>query len=337
MRFRILNSLLMILEDNYNRLHNYLRISLTERCNLRCTYCMPEEGVNLTPNSMILTRNEIFEIAKTFVELGVTKIRLTGGEPLVRKDVAEIMKDLGTLPVSLTMTSNGVIIDRFLRAMEESGIRSLNLSLDTLDKERFKAITKRDDFGKVMSNINLLMEHEFHVKINVVLMKGTNDDEIPDFVEWTKDRGIHVRFIEFMPFDGNDWRWERIFPYREILETIQSKYDIAKLKDKQHATSKAFQVNGFKGTFAIISSMTNHFCSTCNRLRLTADGKMKNCLFSNDEVDLLTPFRDGEDIKPLIFDCLKRKLPRHGGIKELDKLTLDSSQISDRSMILIGG
>ena len=326
-----------VLKDSFERTHDYLRISLTERCNLRCTYCMPEEGVELSPKHSLLTADEIFEIAQIFVKLGIKKIRLTGGEPLVRKDVGEIMMRLSQLPVKLTMTTNGILIDRYIDVLKEAGIHSLNLSLDTLQENKFLSITKRDDFHKVISNIDLLLEEGFHVKVNVVLIKGEIDGEIIDFIRWTKNDNIHVRFIEYMPFDGNQWRWEKIFSYKEILEEIESVFDIQKLKDEKHFTARAFQVVGYRGTFAIISSMTNHFCGTCNRLRLTANGKMKNCLFSNDEVDLLTPFRRGEDIEPVIRECLWRKKPKHGGIVELEKLTINDPEISQRSMILIGG
>jgi cyclic pyranopterin phosphate synthase len=206
-----------------------------------------------------------------------------------------------------------------------------------LKKEKFKEITKRDNFDQVMENINLLIAEGFRIKINVVLMRGQNEEEVIDFIEWTKNKNIHVRFIEFMPFDGNQWRWDRIISYSQILETVKSRFSIQKLKDAKHATTKAFRVDGFQGTFAVISSMTNHFCGTCNRLRLTADGKMKNCLFSNNEVDLLTPYRKGIDIKPLIFDCVKKKNARHGGIAELETLDPNGSEMSERSMILIGG
>jgi len=298
---------------------------------------MPEEGVQLSPKHSLMSAEEIYDIARIFVDLGVNKIRLTGGEPLLRKDTGKIMSTLSQLPVSLTMTTNGVLVDRYLNAFKLSGIRSLNLSLDTLNENRYFEITKRNIFQKVISNINLLLDNGFKVKVNVVLIRDFNDDEILDFIKWTKNENIHVRFIEFMPFDDNQWRWEKIFSYKEILEEIKSVFEIQKLKDKKHDTARAFQVIGYKGTFAIISSMTNHFCGTCSRLRLTADGKMKNCLFSNDEVDLLTPFRSGEDIKPIIRECLWRKKPRHGGIKELEKLTINDPEISQRSMILIGG
>ncbi|MBL4655112.1 MAG: GTP 3',8-cyclase MoaA [Bacteroidia bacterium] len=326
-----------ILQDPFGRIHDYLRISLTEKCNLRCSYCMPEAGVQLSPRDSILSAQEIYDITKIFIGLGINKIRLTGGEPLIRKDFKDIIKSLSNLPIKLTMTTNALLVDKFIDDLKKCGITSLNVSLDTLNADKFQQITKRDRFQQTINNINLLIKNGFHVKINVVLMKDFNEDEILDFVKWTKKDNIHIRFIEFMPFDGNNWEWNKIISLKEILDTIDSHYKIIKLLDGKNATAKAYQVLGYKGTFAVISSMTNHFCGSCNRLRLTANGKMKNCLFSNNEVDLLTPFRNGKNITPLIQNCLSDKKVRHGGINELSKLNADSPMMSERSMITIGG
>jgi len=296
---------------------------------------MPEEGVQLTPKSKILTPDEIFEIAKVFVGLGVKKIRLTGGEPLLRRDIGEIFRKLNELNIELTLTTNGILVDRHVALFKEIGVKSLNISLDTLDKQRFVEVAKRDQFQRVVDNIKLLQAEGIHTKINAVIIRGFNDDELLDFVNWTRDTGVHVRFIEFMPFDGNRWNWNEIVSAKEILERISSVYEIIKLKDKKHYTARAYKVDGFKGTFAVISSMTDHFCAGCNRLRLTADGKMKNCLFSNNEVDLLTPFRKGDPIDKLVRSCLMSKKFKHGGIEKLSELK--DSDMSDRSMILIGG
>ncbi len=327
----------MKLVDNFGRKHNYLRISLTEKFNLRCTYCMPEEGVPLTSKPHLMTAIEVFELARIFVDLGVTKIRLTGGEPLLRKDFPEIIEKLSELPVEVTLTTNALLVDRHLVALKTAGIKSLNVSLDTLRAERFKTITKRDEFRKTIENINLLVGEGFRVKVNAVVMKDFNENEIVDFVRWTVASPLHVRFIEFMPFDGNNWAWNRILSFRDILNLVEPEFEIHKLKDEHHDTAKAFKVNGSAGTFAIISSMTNHFCETCNRLRLTANGNLKNCLFSNQEVDLLTEHRTGRDLTDLIKKAVSEKHFKHGGIAELEKLNASSPAFSDRSMILIGG
>ena len=193
-----------ILQDNFGRDHAYLRISLIERCNLRCSYCMPAEGVKLSPKSHLMTSDEIFEIAKTFVKHGVTKIRLTGGEPLIRKDIPIILEKLATLNVTLSITSNAVIIDKHIAILKANNVNKINISLDSLDRKKFKEITLRDQFEKVYANLLLLVKEDFEVKVNVVLMKDFNDNEIIDFINFTKHLPISIRFIEFMPFDGNN-------------------------------------------------------------------------------------------------------------------------------------
>ena len=189
----------------------------------------------------------------------------------------------------------------------------MNLSLISLDPARFHSITKRDFFKKVLSNIHLLLSRNFLVKINVVVINGINEDEILDFVEWTKRLPLHIRFIEFMPFSGNQWDHAKVFSYQNILRTIGSRYDFAKLTDEKSSTAKAYRVKGFEGCFGVISTMTDPFCGDCNRLRLTADGKLRNCLFSKQETDLLTPLRMGKPIRPLILQTVKAKDEKHGG------------------------
>ena len=319
-----------ILEDTFGRKHNYLRISLTDACNLRCLYCMPEEKMLVTPSHKMMSAREIFEISKIFVDRGVTKIRLTGGEPLVRSDAAEIIMALSTLPVELTISTNAVLADTFIDTFKKAGIQSVNVSLDTLDADEFYAITRRGDFHKIMDNIYLLLQEGFDVKVNMVVMKGVNADKINDFVEWTRLYPLHVRFIEFMPFAGNKWLWEKVFSLKEMLEKISTAFEIEKIDDKAHDTTKNYRVRGFKGKFGIISTMTAPFCGDCNRMRLTADGKMKNCLFSKEETDLLSAFRKQENILPLIEQCLQAKKAERGG-------QFDFEHIENRSMIRIGG
>lgn len=323
--------------DRFNRVHNYLRISLTDNCNLRCFYCMPEEDYEFTPASRLMQKEEIEALAKIFVSLGVNKIRLTGGEPLVRKDAGEIISALSKLPVKLTLTTNGSRLHEFIDVLEESKVHSLNISLDTLEPEKFQLITRRDQFEKVYQNIQLLLEKGFHVKVNMVVMKGLNDNEINDFVEWTKNTPVHIRFIEFMPFAGNRWTSNKVFTLQEILQQIKSKYDMVRLQDEQNATAKGYKVPGHAGTFAVISTMSENFCSTCNRMRLTADGKLKNCLFAEKETDLLTVLRKGEDVVPLIHQNIQSKAKELGGQFTTDFLHLHAEDIHNRSMITIGG
>jgi cyclic pyranopterin phosphate synthase len=326
-----------MLVDGFNRVHNYLRISLTDNCNLRCFYCMPEEDYEFTPHSRLMQPSEIELLAKVFVENGVNKIRLTGGEPLVRKDAADIILRLSKLPVSLTMTTNATRLHDFADVLEEAKIKSLNISLDTLDADKFQIITRRDSFQKVIDNIHLMISKNIHVKVNVVIMKGLNDHEINNFIEWTKDLAVHVRFIEFMPFEGNRWTSNQVFTMDDMLQQIGKKYNPIRLKDDINDTAKKFAIKGHQGTFAIISTMSAPFCSTCNRMRLTADGKMKNCLFSQKETDLLSALRNGEDVLPLIQKSIASKAKELGGQFTKDFEKIQAEDIQNRSMISIGG
>lgn len=326
-----------MLIDSFDRVHNYLRISLTDNCNLRCFYCMPEEDYEFTPHSRLMQPEEIESLAKLFVENGVDKIRLTGGEPLVRKDAADIILRLAKLPVKLTLTTNATRLHDFVNILEEAKVSSLNISLDTLDSDKFNIITRRDSFNKVMDNINLMIARNFHVKVNVVVMKGMNEHEINDFVAWTKDVPVHVRFIEFMPFEGNRWTSNQVFTWKEMLEEISRKFSPVPLKGDIHDTAKKYSIEGHKGTFAIISTMSSPFCAGCNRMRLTADGKMKNCLFSQEETDLLTALRKGDDVLPLIQDSIRSKAKELGGQFTKDFEKIHTEDLHNRSMISIGG
>jgi molybdenum cofactor biosynthesis protein A len=327
------------LTDQFGRAHNYLRISLTERCNLRCVYCMPEEGIVLRPKAHFMKTEEVIGIATEFVKLGITKIRLTGGEPLIRNDAKEILEGLSKLPVSLAISTNGILVDKFIDTFKACDLRSINLSLDSLKEEKFNSITRRNDFSKIRSNIELLLNENFHLKLNAVIMKGVNDDEIIDFIEFTKDKNVHFRFIEFMPFNGNKWDWSKGLSFKEMMEKITSVYGerVIKLKDDKNDTAKAFQIKDHKGTFAVISSVTNPFCDTCNRIRLTADGKIKNCLFSNSETDLLTAFRSGENITDLIRESIWHKKAVRAGMDTFEDLSDPELNQQNRNMISIGG
>ena len=326
-----------MLIDTFGRMHDYLRISLTDNCNLRCFYCMPEEDYEFTPASRLMQVDEIEALAKIFVANGVKKIRLTGGEPLVRKDAAEIIRRLSRLPVTLAMTTNGTRIHEFLPVLEEAKMAQINVSLDTLDADKFMLTTRRNQFVQVMGNIETLIARGFKTKVNVVAMKGFNDGEINDFIAWTKGAPIEIRFIEFMPFTGNRWTSNKVFSLQELLDLVATKYSFDAIPGKPNDTAKHFQVPGHKGSFAIISTMTAPFCSTCNRMRLTADGKLKNCLFSDGEADLLTPFRRGEDILPLIAGNIRSKAKELGGQFTNVLNAVHADEIHNRSMITIGG
>ena len=329
-----------LLQDAFQRKHDYLRISITEHCNLRCTYCMPEEGISLTPKAHLMTADEIVSIAQTFINLGVTKIRLTGGEPLVRKDAKDIILRLGKLGVNLTITTNGILIPNFIETFKEAGIKTVNISIDSLVKAKFNAITRREYFDVVQKNIDLLLEEKFNVKLNVVLIKSFNDNEILDFILLTKNKNVQVRFIEFMPFSGNQWNKSKLVSFAEIMGTIECEYklnEIERLVDSPNDTAKNFRISNFLGSFAVISSVTNPFCSTCNRIRLTADGKLKNCLFSNSETSLLETLRSGESILPLIEQNLLSKKAVRAGMDDDLKFQNPKLFSQNRSMIAIGG
>lgn len=300
---------------------------------------MPEAGVSLTPNKQLLTTDEIIKIAEIFVAEGVQKIRLTGGEPLVRADVVEIVRRLKSLSglKTVAMTTNGLTLSRKLPALVEAGLDALNISLDTLRAEKFEFISRRPKAGhaKVLDAIDNSLKLGFSpVKVNCVVMRGLNDDEVLDFVELTREKDVDIRFIEYMPFDGNKWNTKKMVSYSEMTDIITNKYrDFHRINDAPNDTSKGYKVPGFKGQVGFITSMSENFCSSCNRLRLTADGNLKVCLFGNTEISLRDHLRqgsEGDEMKHLIEAAVKRKKARHAGMTNL-------SGMKNRPMILIGG
>ncbi|GAA5805446.1 hypothetical protein HPULCUR_010962 [Helicostylum pulchrum] len=300
---------------------------------------MPEEGVPLSPSDNLLKKEEILHLAKLFVSQGVTKIRLTGGEPTVRPDIIELVQGLGALKQhglkSLAITSNGIALKRKLPALVDAGLDTLNVSLDTLDPHLFEIMTRRRGFDKVVGAIDEAVKLGMpHVKINTVVMRGINDQEVMNFAAYTKDRPVNVRFIEYMPFDGNKWNQNKLVPFKELIDRIESMYGkLDKLTDGANDTTKHFQVPGYKGKLGFITSMTDHFCGTCNRLRITADGNIKVCLFGNTEVSLRDLIRQGktdEELVEVISSAVKKKKKQHAGMFEL-------ASRKNRPMILIGG
>ncbi len=324
--------------DSLGRKHDYLRISLTERCNLRCFYCMPENGVELRKKSCFMTSEEVIEIAKEFVKLGIKKIRLTGGEPLIKKDIKNILLELGKLPVELAITTNAVLVDKYIDVLKKAGVNSVNVSLDSLKESKFNQISRRNFFQRIKSNIDLLIEHGFNVKINVVIIRDLNDSEIPDFICWTKNKAIDVRFIEFMPFDGNKWKNNKIVASAEIINLAKEVFgekNVHKLKGELNDTAVNYKLKNAKGSFGVISSITNPFCDNCNRIRLLADGKIKNCLFSQTETDILSAYRENQDIQILIKDSIFNKRKQRGGVFEFNDDQVKF--LKNRTMIAIGG
>lgn len=327
-----------MISDTFGRKHDYLRISITDKCNLRCTYCNPEDlpkGHFAGASSM--SADEIDNIAAAFVKAGVKKIRLTGGEPLLRNNAKEIIERLSKHSVELAITTNGVFVHEYIETFKKAGIKSVNVSLDTLKQDKFITITKRDEFSRVMNNIELLLENNFHVKINVVVMESFNVNEILDFIQWTNLSPVHIRFIEFMPFNGNKWSSEKVFSHKKILEVISAKHEFIGVLGRKNDTAKKYSIPNHKGTFAIISTMTEPFCGGCNRMRLTSDGMMRNCLFAKDEVDLLGPLRAGKDIEPLIHECVRGKHFMLGGNHEDENWGKKHAESQLKSMARIGG
>nr|XP_045365312.1 molybdenum cofactor biosynthesis protein 1 isoform X3 [Camelus bactrianus] len=323
------------LTDSFGRRHSYLRISLTEKCNLRCQYCMPEEGVPLTPKADLLTTEEILTLARLFVKEGVDKIRLTGGEPLIRPDVVNIVAQLRQLEGLRTIgiTTNGINLARLLPQLQKAGLSAINISLDTLVPAKFEFIVRRKGFHKVMEGIHKAIELGYSpVKVNCVVMRGLNEDELLDFVALTKGLPLDVRFIEYMPFDGNKWNFKKMVSYKEMLDTLRQRWpELEKLPEEESSTAKAFKIPGFQGQVSFITSMSEHFCGTCNRLRITADGNLKVCLFGNSEVSLRDHLRAGaseEELLSIIGAAVGRKKRQHAGMFNI-------SQMKNRPMILI--
>jgi len=323
--------------DSFGRKHDYLRISLTDRCNLRCRYCMPQHP-EWMPKNQLLTFEEIEQIAGIFIQsFGINKIRFTGGEPLVRSDFLNLFKSLSAYPVELGITSNALLLnDTVLQHFIDLRLHTLNISLDTLNPLKFYYLTRVDAFEKVWNNIQNALKKNFHVKLNVVLMKGINDNELLAFAALTRNRHLDVRFIEFMPFSGNAWQKEKVYSYRNIMDELEKHYELKPIHQNIHATAKSYRIAGYTGSIGIISTVSEAFCRNCNRIRLTADGHLRNCLFTRDEINLRDALRNGEEIEPLIRKAIALKHKQHGGLPGFDKDTIHD-ELSVRSMTAIGG
>ena len=326
-----------MLFDSFGRIHNYLRISVTDQCNFRCTYCMPEEEYACAGKDELMSATEITKIAEEFVKLGVNKIRLTGGEPMLRKDFAEILENLSQLPVELTITTNGVLVDKYLDLLKIANIKTINVSIDSLNEIAFEKITGRNMFQRVWKNIQLLLENQFEVKLNVVAMKGHIESELEDFIALTKEYPVEVRFIEFMPFTGNHWDSDKVITAAELIALAKLNHDVTPLETPAHATAKKYQIDNNPGCIAFISTMSSHFCSDCNRMRLTASGKIKNCLFGQDEIDILSAIRNNLPIDLLIKESVNKKHKALGGQFSQDYKEINAESIINSSMIAIGG
>lgn len=284
------------LVDGFGRVHRDLRISITDRCNFRCTYCMPEEGMRWLPRTELLTYEEVERLARIFVEwFGFGSIRLTGGEPTVRAHLPVLVGKLAQLPVDLALTTNGATLRLVADDLAAAGLGRVNVSLDSLRRDRFHAMTKRDDLFRVLDGIDAAVDAGLHpVKVNCVVVRGVNDDEIVDFARFGRARGVQVRFIEFMPLDAQGaWRVDQVVSQAEIVEAVDAVFPLDPVPARDGEPAERFRYRDGAGEIGVIPSVTNAFCDSCDRVRLTAEGQLRSCLFALDELDLRAPLRAG--------------------------------------------
>ncbi|MDV7695542.1 GTP 3',8-cyclase MoaA [Chryseobacterium soli] len=328
-----------MLTDKFGRTINYLRLAVVDRCNLRCTYCMPENGLTWIKQKELMTDEEMLRICSVFAELGVDKIRITGGEPFVRKNIINLIGNLSRLEgiTDLSLTTNGLLTEQYIPQLKEFGVKSVNLSLDTLDEERFFTITRRKSFTTVMKTLEALLEHDIKVKVNTVVMEHQNIEDIIPLVLLTKQLPIDVRFIEEMPFNGNDGDISLKWNYPQIYKHIREHFpEIEKTADPKSSTSYNYRIPGFTGNIGIIAAYTRSFCGDCNRIRITPSGVLRSCLYEGTGINLKDEMRSGktdEELKNSIINCIQNK-SRDGW--EAQKLSLTESQIH-QSMATIGG
>jgi cyclic pyranopterin phosphate synthase len=305
--------------DSYARNIDYLRVSVTNRCNLRCKYCMPEEGVEDLGHGNILSLEEIVRLVKVAARIGIQKVRLTGGEPLVRKNITKLIADIACIPKinDIAITTNGMLFADMAEELKAAGLTRVNFSVDSLKEEKFQYITSRGNLHEVARSISKALELGMApVKINTVVMKGINDNEILDFVELTKKMPLHVRFIEFMPVgDLPFYKTDRVVTVSEIREIIEQKYELYKEANVQgNGPAKSYRVRGGLWTVGFISAMSDHFCSECNRIRMTADGKLRGCLFGKEEFNLrlaLQNYASDEILSDIFSKAIREKPQRH--------------------------
>ena len=334
------------LQDTFGRTFDYVRIAITEKCNLRCTYCMPEEGVDFKNGEQILTSEEILRIIGVLARMGIKKVRFTGGEPLVRKDIVQLVEGAANTPgiKAVHMTTNGIIFPKYAKRLRDAGLTGVNISLDTFDEAKFFEITRRSGVDKVMESIRLAQELDFpRVKINAVAMRGFNDGELESFYEMTKDNRVTVRFIEFMPFDAHQiWETgEHFLSAETMIRQLKEKYPNIELASGTRTEHHIFQVPGYKGKIAIIPAFTRSLCGNCSRIRLTADGGIRNCLYSDQEYTLMDMLRSGctdEDIVLKFRNAFNDKAK--DGFESRKKTAMQESTIEFKgrsSMTQIGG
>lgn len=327
------------MKDQFKRDINYLRVSVTDRCNLRCVYCMPEDGVAITDHDAILSFEEILRVIKAGVKVGISKIRLTGGEPLVRKGIIDLVRDISSIPEidDVALTTNGILLPQMAKELKDAGLNRINISLDTLNAERFEQVTRIGKLGEVWAGINAAIKEGFNpIKLNTVIMRGFNDDEIVDLARMTKDLPLHLRFIEIMPIGSTEeWSMEKHVSTREIFDILYKELGILKGVPKMvgNGPAKYYKIPGSKGTIGFIGAISQHFCDNCNRLRLTSEGKLRPCLQSPVEIDIKNALRnEASDIELVrIFrDVVIQKPQKHTMVE-------DGWGENNRGMSQIGG
>ena len=325
------------LVDSFGRIGRDLRVSVTDRCNLRCTYCMPAEGLPWLPKPEMLTDDELIRLIGLFVRLGVRQIRLTGGEPMLRKSLVSVVEriaDLDPRP-TIAMTTNGIGLDRLAAPLRAAGLDRVNVSLDTIDPQEFVALTRRDRLGDVETGLKAAQDAGLTpVKVNAVAMRGINDEDVADLLAWCLDRGYELRFIEQMPLDaGHEWQRGTMVTAGEIRSELEKTYRLTPLDGRGSAPAERYLIDDGPHTVGIIASVSAPFCAACDRVRLTADGQLRNCLFANSESDLRGPLRDGADdadLEAIIRGEMWRKARGHG-------IGRPDFHQPDRPMSAIGG
>lgn len=328
------------MKDLYNREIKYMRVSLTELCNLRCRYCMPENGISKRHHDDMMTQEEIIKTIRVASRLGISKIRLTGGEPLVKKNILDIVSKIKEIDgiEEICLTTNGVLLGKYAKDLKDAGLDRINISLDTLNKEKFKYITRIGNLDDTLKSIDAALNLNFkRIKINTVLIGGFNDDEVYDIASLTKNNDLDVRFIELMPmYDSGDFGENAFIPCEKVVEIMQNELKekfnnvtLDKINSEKSSVAKLYKVSGWKGHIGLISPVHNHFCSECNRIRLTADGKLKPCLHSNVEINVKG--LDENSIEQKIIEAIKLKPQSH------DVLSYTSRSNANRNMNEIGG
>lgn len=325
--------------DNHGRPINYLRLAVTDRCNLRCFYCMPEEGIHYLPKKELLSFEEIQRLVSIMASMGISKIRITGGEPFVRTDLMQLLRMIKSIEGihDIHITTNGVLTAPHVDELKELGIASVNLSLDTLNRERFHEITRRDEFEKTWEALQLLLKSNLPVKLNAVVMEGKNIEDIIPMVELTRQHPISVRFIEEMPFNGEGSHYAKLtWTHKKILEHIRLAYpSITKIQDPNYATAMHYHIPGFQGNVGIIAAFSRTFCGTCNRIRVTAQGVLKTCLYDDGALNIKNLMREGRTNEELKNALLKAFAQRPKDGFEAEKKRRDAGVME--SMSTIGG